>query len=65
MLLTMIFSPFLHVGLSSFDTLPKGWTIEWDLYFGDCNDGRKGTYERVQPSYKVDTSLVNPLAALY
>ncbi len=60
----MIFSPVLHEGLSSFDAIPKGWTIEWDLYFGDCNDGRKGTYERVQPSYKVDTSLVNPLATL-
>lgn len=52
-------------GLNGFDTIIPGWAIEWDLFFGDVqHKGTEHTPGRVQPAYKVDTSLVNPLATL-
>ena len=58
----MIFDPEFKLGLNGFGEPPGGWGIEWDLYFG-TNTGEQSA-NRVQPSYKVDTSLVNPLAHL-
>lgn len=52
-------------GLNGFQKIPTGWAIEWDLFFGKLDpDPHEKTPERVQPAYKVDTSLVNPLASL-
>jgi hypothetical protein len=58
----MIFDTDPTKGLNGFGEPPKKWAIEWDLYFGE-NTGELSS-NRVQPSYKVDTSLVNPLANL-
>jgi hypothetical protein len=50
--------------LNGFGEFPKEWAIDWSLFFdigGSINNvGRS----RVQPSYKIDTSLVNPLGFL-
>ncbi len=56
--------PKEHLGLNGFDKIQKGWAIEWDLFFKMKSSGRDLTKGRTQPSYKVDTSLVNPLANL-
>lgn len=50
-------------GLNGFDAILPGWSIEWDLFFGNL-DANPLSLNRVQPAYKVDTSLVNPLADL-
>lgn len=50
-------------GLNGFRPIPAKWAIEWDLFFGDLSVDAN-TPDRVQPAYKVDTSLVNPLAFL-
>jgi hypothetical protein len=50
--------------LRGFGEFPDNWAIEWDLFFhihaGSGNTGKN----RVQPSYKIDTSLVEPLGNL-
>lgn len=54
-------------GLNGFREFPGDWGIDWRLYFDTRNHrlapkslGKK----RVQPSYKLDASLVSPLGAL-
>ena len=44
-----------------FRAFPANWGIDWNLFFGkNSNTGAT----RVQPAYKIDTSLVNPLGTL-
>jgi Animal haem peroxidase len=60
-----IFAGLKERGLNGFDEFPKEWGIDWNLFFdltGD-KDSRKHK-NRTQPAYKIDTSLVNPLAFL-
>ena len=62
-----IFAGLKERGLNGFDEFPQEWGIDWNLFFdltGNKDDPtRKGKY-RTQPAYKIDTSLVNPLAFL-
>ena len=49
--------------LVGFDAFRKDWAIDWKLFFkmdGEPTGGSK----RVQPAYKIDTSVVNPLGNL-
>lgn len=60
-----IFAGIPDRGLNGFRKFPAEWGIDWNLFFdltGD-KDKRVGA-DRTQPSYKIDTSLVNPLAFL-
>jgi hypothetical protein len=59
-----IFAGVQHRGLNGFDEFPQQWAIDWSLFFdigGSINQGGKA---RVQPAYKIDTSLVNPVGFL-
>ena len=60
-----IFAGLKDRGLNGFDKFPREWGIDWNLFFDLTNDKamRVGT-NRTQPSYKLDPSLVNPLAFL-
>jgi Animal haem peroxidase len=49
--------------LTGFDSFPLNWAIEWNLFFKVGNPPPFGT-GRLQPAYKIDTSLVNPLGNL-
>jgi hypothetical protein len=52
--------------LNGFNGFPLDWGIDWHLYFELSNklDVNKTGPGRVQPSYKIDPSLANPLAFL-
>ena len=52
--------------LVGFQPLKQGRAIDWGLFFkGITNNGKpKTNAERVQPAYKIDTSIVNPLGNL-
>jgi len=60
-----IFSPDGQNSLTGFGAFRSDWAIDWSLFFklGDNPNPPKGP-ERVQPSYKIDTSVVNPLGNL-
>jgi hypothetical protein len=51
-------------GLNGFREFPDTWAIDWSLFFDINGSGKHGGERRVQPAYKIDTSLVNPLAFL-
>ena len=59
-----IFAGVQDRGLNGFDAFPKEWAIDWSLYFDINGSGKKPGQARVQPSYKIDTALVNPLGFL-
>ena len=62
-----IFAAVRNSGLNGFQEFPDSWGIDWSLFFelnGKKLDRAKLGPDRVQPSYKIDTSLVNPLAFL-
>ncbi|MBS1787621.1 MAG: heme peroxidase [Acidobacteria bacterium] len=60
-----IFAGLKERGLNGFDSFPQEWGIDWDLFFDlSGNKERRVTKKRTQPAYKIDTSLVNPLAFL-
>ncbi len=61
----MIFDPNEFNSLRGFREFPDSWAVDWHLFFesGDANQPKSGK-ERVQKSYKIDTSLVNPLGNL-
>lgn len=59
-----IFAGLPQRGLNGFDAFPTQWAIDWSLFFDIDGSGKKGGINRVQPSYKIDTSLVNPLGFL-
>jgi Animal haem peroxidase len=59
-----IFAGVQERGLNGFGRFPSHWAIDWSLFFDIDGSGEKRDKERVQPTYKIDTSLVNPLAFL-
>jgi len=59
-----VFAGVQSRGLNGFDVFPKQWAIDWSLFFDIDGSGEKGGMQRVQPAYKIDTSLVNPLGFL-
>jgi hypothetical protein len=60
-----IFAGLKHRGLNGFDRFPREWGIDWNLFFDLTGDKASRTGpNRTQPSYKLDPSLVNPLAFL-
>lgn len=61
----LIFGDKANKGLNGFrDTpFPEGFGVDWNLLFGDARKPPSGN-GRVQPSYKTDTSLVDPLSNL-
>jgi hypothetical protein len=59
-----IFAGVQERGLNGFDAFPQEWAIDWSLFF-DIRGSAKGTGKRrVQPAYKIDSSIVNPLGFL-
>lgn len=50
--------------LTGFREFPSTWAIDWRLFFDMGNNPPKLGVTRLQPAYKIDTSLVNPLGAL-
>ncbi len=59
-----IFAGVQSRGLNGFRAFPSKWAIDWTLYFDINGSGKRVGKARVQPAYKIDTSLVNPLAFL-
>ena len=59
-----IFAGVQKRGLNGFDAFPTEWAIDWSLFFDIGGSGKKIGKERVQPAYKIDPSLVNPLGFL-
>ncbi len=50
--------------LVGFRKFPSNWAIDWRLFFDSGNNPPALGPTRVQPAYKPDTSLVNPLKTL-
>lgn len=50
--------------LVGFREFPSNWAIDWSLYFDFGNKPPKFGKNRIQPAYKIDSSLVNPLGQL-
>jgi hypothetical protein len=59
-----IFAGVHNRGLNGFDEFPEKWAIDWSLFFDIAGSIKNGGITRVQPAYKIDTSLVNPLGFL-
>jgi hypothetical protein len=59
-----IFAGVQKRGLNGFDEFPKEWAIDWSLFFDIGGSIKNGGIKRVQPAYKIDTALVNPLGFL-
>lgn len=61
----LIFAGVSSRALNGFREFPADWGIDWSLFFGepDPRASHQGK-ARVQPSYKIDASLVNPLGFL-
>jgi hypothetical protein len=49
--------------LTGFREFPAEWAIEWNLFFDFGRAPRHGK-QRLQPAYKIDSSLVDPLGKL-
>ncbi len=60
-----IFAGLKDRGLNGFDEFPQEWAIDWNLFF-DLTEDKESRIakDRTQPAYKIDSSLVNPLAFL-
>ncbi len=61
----LIFAGVSSRALNGFREFPADWDIDWSLFFGTPD--RRASHQgksRVQPSYKIDSSLVNPLGFL-
>jgi Animal haem peroxidase len=60
-----IFSPDPTVpSLVGFGEFPTNWAIDWRLFFDFGNNPPKFDPHRIQPAYKIDSSLVDPLGNL-
>ena len=59
-----IFAGVHDRGLNGFDQIPQQYAIDWSLFFDINGSIKNGGTKRVQPAYKIDTSLVNPLGFL-
>ena len=58
-----IFSPNTSNSLEGFRAFPANYAIDWSLFFDMGNVPTQET-ERLQKSYRIDSSLVNPLGSL-
>jgi hypothetical protein len=56
-------NPDPNASFVGFREFPANWAIQWELFFkmGDAPDFGP---QRIQPAYKIDSSLVNPLGSL-
>ena len=59
-----IFAGVHERGLNGFQDFPEQWGMDWSLFFDINNSKSEVGKKRVQPAYKIDTSLVNPLGFL-
>ncbi len=63
----LVFDPVANDALNGFREFPPNWGIDWNLFFETpthkLSPDQKGP-TRVQPSYKIDPSLVAPLKFL-
>jgi hypothetical protein len=59
-----IFSSDPSTSLTGFREFPSPWAIDWRLFFNFGNNPNEFSINRIQPAYKIDTSLVNPLKNL-
>jgi hypothetical protein len=59
-----IFAGVQKRGLNGFDEFPAQWAIDWSLFFNINGSSNNVGKKRVQPAYKIDSSLVNPLGFL-
>jgi hypothetical protein len=59
-----IFAGVQRRGLNGFGEFPQQWAIDWSLFFDIHGSIKNVGQRRVQPAYKIDTSLVNPLGFL-
>ena len=59
-----IFSNDPLTSLTGFREFPSIWAIDWRLFFDFGNNPNPLSPERIQPAYKIDSSLVNPLGHL-
>ena len=59
-----IFSMDPTTSLTGFREFNNQWAIDWRLFFDFGDGGVPKTSKRIQPAYKIDSSLVNPLADL-
>ncbi|MDP9122014.1 MAG: heme peroxidase family protein [Acidobacteriota bacterium] len=59
-----IFSIDPTSSLTGFREFPANWAIDWQLFFRFAGKPPSTGPNRVQPAYKIDTSLVNPLGNL-
>jgi hypothetical protein len=50
--------------LTGFGEFPADWAIEWNLFFEFKGISASPGKNRVQPAYKIDSALVNPLGSL-
>src|SRR5262249_58304778 len=50
--------------LAGFREFPREFAIDWSLFFKMQAKPKDVGIDRLQPAYKIDTSLVNPLALL-
>src|SRR3954453_12852770 len=50
--------------LRGFRVFPANWAIEWKLFFPIDPKAPKTGEQRLQPAYRIDSSLVNPLGNL-
>jgi hypothetical protein len=55
-----------RLNLNGFQPLPDNWGIDWNFFFGDLSmlNLDDTTPKIPQPSYRIDTKLVDPLAQL-
>ncbi len=63
----VVFDKSPNEGLNGFRAFPSPWGIDWSLFFETSTNKLSPANTgpgRVQPSYKIDTSLVSPLAKL-
>ena len=51
-------------GLNGFREFPDNWAIDWRLFFDMGENRPKTGVDRLQKSYKIDSSVVNPLSML-
>ena len=59
-----IFSIDPLTSLTGFREFPSQWAIDWRLFFDFGNHPDPLSPQRIQPAYKIDSSLVNPLGHL-
>ncbi|WP_189523672.1 peroxidase family protein [Nostoc sp. PA-18-2419] len=56
--------PHIFPDLKAFGKFRSDYAIDWRLFFDFGNDAEPFSKERIQPAYKIDTSLVSPLRHL-